>query len=157
MPGHLVLGGRGLGMPRAGLLAGIAEAPEVVPAALVMGRPSGSALHPGGNFVPSPDAAFGGRCLKRPGQGVLLVWGKERTLAGMLHTAVGEAGDARLVVALQEDPDPFGTQADEGGGCVRGLALGDEPQGLVAAGCRGGRGLLVVLPEFLNREVGSKL
>ncbi len=144
-------------MARAGLLAGIAEPVQVIPAALVMGRTSRGVLDPGGNFASGPDATFGRLGLKRLGQGLLLGWGEQRTLTRMLGAAVGEAGVAQRVVAVDEGTDPFVTQADERGRRFCGLALGDEPQGLVAAGRGRRRGLLVALPKFLNSQMGRKL
>ena len=143
-------------MLRTWVLACVAEAAQIIPAALVMGRASSGALNPDGDFASGPDAALDGWGLECLGQGALLVQGEQRSAARVQGAAVSESSDAEVIVTVDEGTDPFVTEADEGGGSFGGMTLADEPQGLVAAGCCWRRCSLVALPKLLNGEMRSK-
>ena len=144
-------------MARTWALWCVAEAAQIVPAPMWGGRATSGAFDPASGFAAGPAATFGGRGVQGLGHGVLLVWREERGTAGMVAAPVREPSNTELIVPGDQGTDPFVTQADEGSCGFGGVALTDEPQGLVAARRGWRRGLLVALPEFLSGEMRSKL
>ncbi len=144
-------------MARPWALWRVAETPQIVPAPLRCGRATSGAFDPGSGSAACPAATFSGRSVQGLGQGPLLVRCEEGGTAWVVAAPVGEPRITEVIVAGNQGTDPFVTQADESSRGFGGVALANEPQGLVAPRRCSRRSLLVALPKFLNGEMRSKL
>ena len=120
-------------MARSRSLGAEAQAAHVLPAALGMGGDAGVAFDPGSHLAPSPDATFQRRSLKGLEEGVLKLSREERSSTRIVGAGIAQTSRSMLVVALNKDADPFAAQANQGSSIFGSMALGDQPQSVVAS------------------------
>ena len=138
-------------------MRGEAQAAQVLPASLRIGGDASLALDPSSHLASGPDATFSRRRLKGVEEGVLQLGREEGRCARIVSSRIAQSGKARLVVASNEGADPSIAQSNNGGSVGGGLTLGNQPEGLEAS-CIGSTGCrLVVLSQFIHRQVWCQM
>ncbi len=149
-PGGLLLGGRSLRMPGTGLLRREAQAPQVHPALLRVGGPPGVVVNPSRHFRPRPEATIRCWTVKQGSQHMLLGRRQERGFAWIGGAAIRQTSRTVLVIALNQQTDPFVAQPDCFCSSCRRSPRTNQPEGVIATRFGGRARRLVPVPKLVR-------